>query len=270
MELGDFHPLFLHFPIALFIVAFTLDMLHFFSGRSTRVMASWMTIVAAGLALPTIWTGLDASSRFHPDDPTVSTHQLLAYAIGVVGVMHAIIRVGALRGRWFPKPGLTLAMSSLIVVLVCFVADFGGLLARGKTPFRRRSVAAAMGSIAGQPLSKEIVKSDDLMGALSEQVGVVDANRVFSDNNCVACHAQAFPKEGPLGVSLGANPMLPRNTDGTLKDLSSSLFYQTVILRNEMPMPHNGVEGGLTDSERLILLAWLNNGAPVQVLSEKE
>ena len=77
-----------------------------------------MIIAAALLSLPTIFTGLDASSRFYQGDSGLQLHKLLAFSIGGLGVVHALIRVALLKGLWYPKRGITIALSSLIVLLI--------------------------------------------------------------------------------------------------------------------------------------------------------
>ena len=101
---------------------------------------------------------------------------------------------------------------------------------------------------------------------LKRSISVRDVIPIFVANSCEECHAKNFPGGKPEHFFDGQpeQAFLHRNADGSLKDYSASKFYRVVVMGNEMPLDAHGKSIGLTPVERLVLLRWLQNGAPME------
>ncbi len=149
LNIGDLHPVLLHFPIVLFFVAFVLDFL-FLVGIGKEpfyALSNWVVVIAAGLSVLTVITGLYASKLGHHDNPYILLHRnwalsTLAYSLG-----HAFFRGYVIRKRRVFSAYVFVSLSLINLILISVTAEYGGLVTRGK-------------GLWIQYLSKEPSKSD--------------------------------------------------------------------------------------------------------------
>jgi hypothetical protein len=96
---------------------------------------------------------------------------------------------------------------------------------------------------------------------------VLDVIPIFKAHKCINCHTTHFKSELPdFSVQNGNDPTwLPRDENGKLVDWQNSPFYKTVVLLNRMPIDHEKNAIGISWSERLTLLHWLQNNASSEV-----
>jgi len=132
-RLGRFHPLLVHFPIALFLAAAAAEALFALRGRPGHAASVrfCLALGAAGALTAALLGWAAAFQRNFPADQveTVFRHRWLGTATAVLGVLTWIVcrRAPAERsGR-----GLLRAALGLLVVLVVVGAHFGGVLAYG-------------------------------------------------------------------------------------------------------------------------------------------
>ncbi len=268
IDWGSFHPVLVHFPIVLFTVALVCDLLHGFGKKEPFYMAHWLIIAGTLSALPTIYTGLEAAEAFDPNDAYVYKHKLLGFAIGIYAVCYTIFRILQMRKNWDLPPVLFVALSVILVALTLWTSDYGGLITRGSTPFSQRSDATTLTEEKLQSDLGEIQKYnvDEFEKYLQKNIGLASVVPIFTKHHCAQCHAENFQGGYPRNFSDGSEPehyFLWRNQDGTLKDFEKSNFYQSVILKNTMPKNEHNESLGLSLNERLILLLWLKNNAPM-------
>jgi uncharacterized membrane protein len=264
INLGQFHPIFIHFPIVLFSCALICDVLYNMNKKGAFYVGHWLIIAGAILFIPTVVTGLYASNNFDSEDPYLFIHKILGISSAIAGIAFAFIRWAAMTEKWV-MPSLAYVIISLIIVsMIYWTSDYGGLMTRSSTPFSQREnhldLADNRDDVDFSKLSE-----NQLYTKLNETIGVNDVIPIFNKARCVQCHSDKFDGGHPIDFSKGKAPediFLPRLPDGSLQDFEKSPFYQIVILENRMPMNHHNQSLGLSIGERLILLQWLKNNAP--------
>lgn len=258
IDWGGFHPIFIHFPIVLFSAALICDL---FNRKGAFYVGHWLIIAGSIMALPAILTGLEAAENFNSEDHYLYLHKVLGITAGVFGGIYAVLRIGVLYEKWALPQICYLILDVILVSLIYFTSDYGGLLTRPSTPFSTREK-----SFQDSEDLSELSRSQ-LLSYLQNKVGVEDVVPIFVKARCVQCHSRQFNGGYPVNFSIGKSPkdiFLPRNDKGELQDVENSPFYQTVILHNEMPKTHHGQSLGLSTADRFILLQWLNNNAPLR------
>lgn len=263
MDWGKFHPLFVHFPIVLFSCALISDVLYGINRKGAFYVGHWLIFGGTVMFIPTIVTGLYASESFDSQDPYLYLHKILGFASGIAGAAYAGIRWAAMREKWVFPPVVYVILSLIVVSLIYWTSDYGGLLTRTSTPFSsRENVSEGKAHHNEEDLTS--LSGTELYTHLSSEIGVADVIPIFNKAHCIGCHSDKFEGGHPVNFSAGPPEQVFffRNADGTLKDVEKSPFYQMVIVRNQMPMNHDHQPLGLSYADRLILLQWLKNNAP--------
>lgn len=255
--IGQYHPILLHFPIVLFVAALVTDILNYFGKPRALYVGHWLVIAGVVMCIPTILTGLAASTSFDANDSLIAKHKLLGFSTAICGSLYAGLRISVMRWHLYLRPVYYLMMSVLLVILVSWTSDYGGLITRGSTPF---SSVSASEQTAEVDVKGHQLQEKDLTKQLESNITVKDVIPIFVANKCAHCHAKHFPDGKPSRFYEGAPEHAFLVKD---KDFRKSNFYQTVILENRMPRNHHGDVLGLTSGERLVLLMWLQNGAPM-------
>jgi Predicted membrane protein len=266
--IGQYHPLILHFPIVLFAAALVTDILNYFGKSRALYVGHWLVIAGVVTCIPTIITGLAASAGYDVNDPIIVEHRFLGYSTAIFGSFYAGLRISVMRWNLKFRPFYYLVLSVILVALVSWTSDYGGLITRGETPFssgKSMKETALMDHSHGWKKTPDLMVASEFPENLKKTIGVKDVIPIFAANKCEHCHAKCFPNGQPSHFFDGTpeQAFLEKNPDGTLKDYTTSNFYRTVILENRMPVDHHGKVIGLTTSERMILLLWLQNGAPM-------
>lgn len=134
LKVGDLHPLILHFPIVLFFVAFVFDFL-FLAGRAKafHVIAHWIVIFAALLAIPTEITGLYAVDLGHADNPIVPLHRNWALITLAFSICHAFFRIYVIKTKKTYSGFIFVLISLINIGLIIITAEYGGAITRGKS-----------------------------------------------------------------------------------------------------------------------------------------
>jgi uncharacterized membrane protein len=135
-QLENIHPILVHFPIALITGFFLLDCLGVLFKKSPwRDVATGMLYLGALTAGFTVAAGLQAAESVAHGDAVheiMENHEHIGIAILVLSVLLSLWRfVGRLSTGENPKGpvnGLFMTFSAILVVLVMFAADLGGLM----------------------------------------------------------------------------------------------------------------------------------------------
>jgi uncharacterized membrane protein len=133
--IGEFHPILVHFPIVLFTAALFTDVLNYFGKNKAFTAGHWFVIAGFLMCAPTIASGLAASAAFDPANPLLIEHRFLAFTTAISSSIYAGIRISAMIWQLPLKPSYYVALSILLVALVSWTSDYGGLLSHGVTPF---------------------------------------------------------------------------------------------------------------------------------------
>lgn len=132
-SLGEFHPVIIHFPIALIFTAFVFDILFFLNRRELfQSIASWLIIIVAFILIPTAFTGFLAKDFYPVGDPDVTRHQNMALATIIYTIAYAILRGYVFFNHQAFSLYLYLILSLINVGLIDITAEFGGIVVRGK------------------------------------------------------------------------------------------------------------------------------------------
>lgn len=126
--IGQYHALFLLFPIIAFTGALICDLLNTFGIKKALTIGHWLIITGVLLCIPTIFTGEEAAMSFNPNDAMLAKHRFLGFATGVCSSLYAGLRISAMYWRLAIPPNLYLGLSILLVALVSWTSDYGALL----------------------------------------------------------------------------------------------------------------------------------------------
>jgi len=134
-DIGQWHRFLFYFPLILFITAFICDILYYFGKNWAFTMGHWMVIFGVMMCVPTLATGLEAAQSFDPQNIFLIKHRFLGYATGVSGSLYAGLRISVM---WWKQPIFLpshyVGLSFLLVALVFWTSDYGGLLLRVNPP----------------------------------------------------------------------------------------------------------------------------------------
>ena len=256
---APFHPMFVHFPIVLLIIGLVCDIIALVGRehrKGIRVVGHWMIITGAIFCVPSVLSGWGAGKLFGWEDPGLILHRTFAIMTGVLAIINALLRIVILRRKNLKMIVFPLVLSILTVSLVSWTGELGGVLAHGITPFQKKSIAQLAreegdrGAVFKKNLSPKHVEE-----VLKEGISLADVEEIFNTHKCMQCHRDEF-QEGSL-TNL-ASEWLPRDEKGNLLSLEQVPLYTVVVVDNAMP-PNKGLD----DAERLDLLVWLRNGAPM-------
>lgn len=136
---GVFHPIFVHYPVALFTLVMVCDFLNLFRKPLALYVGHWLVIGGTLSALFAIGTGWYAAEHFDTFDevyPMLVRHMYLGYFIGVYGVFYSTLRGLNLAGIVaLYSPYVYLAISAVLFIIVLYTGELGGLITHGETPF---------------------------------------------------------------------------------------------------------------------------------------
>ena len=141
MNLEYFHPIFVHFPVALTLCGTALLAYGGLRGHADARRAGLMVLVLGGLlVIPTYITGqvaravLEDSSAFERDLPLLDTHEDMGLAslgvllaLGIVAGI-ALAKEGTAKDDQKPKPWALLALALAACALIALTAFYGGRL----------------------------------------------------------------------------------------------------------------------------------------------
>ncbi|MCH2207303.1 MAG: YHS domain-containing protein [Lentisphaerales bacterium] len=138
--LGRMHPVLIHFPIALIITAFFIELLFMLTHRRSLDHAvHTMVIMAAFTVIPTALFGWWASQSFHTNDVTfeiLDSHKWQGISATVLILLTTWLRLKLVKKRRFENArGLTKTFRFFLlasVVLIIMTAHLGGSLIYGE------------------------------------------------------------------------------------------------------------------------------------------
>jgi len=130
-EIGQYHLIFFYFPIILFTGALIADILNYFGYTRAFKFGNWLIICGVIACMPTLFTGLAAAFSFDQTNPILLKHQSLGYATAISGSFYAGIRISTMFWKLPLLPSHYMGLSLLLVALVTWTCDYGGLLTYG-------------------------------------------------------------------------------------------------------------------------------------------
>ncbi|WP_212005461.1 c-type cytochrome domain-containing protein [Chitinophaga sp. HK235] len=254
--IGRVHPLIVHLPIGILIIAFILALLARNSKRAALRSALPVLLLAAALsAIASCVAGYLLSLDGGYDDQLLSTHQWLGIGVAVISVL--LLLVNTRQGRW-SKAELPLFI--VLILLVSAAGHYGGSLTHGDD-YLLQAMPPALQSFTGSKKPADNVATYTNIG---------DA-RVYEDlvmpvlsSRCYGCH-NAQKLKGGLRLESLALIRQGGEHGPVLKDSmpeESELFKRLVLPDNdEHRMPPKG-KPQLAPRELELLYWWIAQGAP--------
>ncbi|NIG57547.1 c-type cytochrome domain-containing protein [Chitinophaga sp. Cy-1792] len=251
---GRIHPLVVHLPIGILLIAVLLLLLSRWPRwQRFRNTIPFLFLAAFLAALCSCLTGYLLSQDGGYDDHLLDTHRNLGIAVAVIsGIMCIVQSVKKLANR------IQIPLAVLLLVLISAAGHYGGSLTHGDN-----YLTAAM-----PPVLQRFSKGD--IPAVAAYKDISDA-RVYEDlvqpvlnERCISCHSQQKLKGGLQLESLAL--MRKGGENGpVLKDSmpeESELFKRLLLPESdEHRMPPKG-KPSLSPAETELLHWWIASGAP--------
>lgn len=258
--LGRCHPLVVHFPIALLLVAGALEL--FRPGeRSPSEAAFVCLIVGAAGALASTALGWLAAEHDPPGralEDLVFRHRWVGVATSVVSVLSAGLAVAARRGR---RPGAhrTRGLCRIGVVasaaLVAYGGALGGTISRGEGYF-----TDVLKKLRGPAEAPAAEAADEPDAAVEDYVTRI---RPIFQARCYECHGTGPRIRGGLNLNDMADVFAGDPADWVIRpgDAAASLLYQRITL----PPDHDDImpaKGEPLSAEQIAAIGeWIDEGA---------
>jgi uncharacterized membrane protein len=261
---GRFHPLLVHFPIALLLLAALLHLV-VIRARARRPDGGAPTASALGLVL---WLGassavvsaiagllLGSSGGYGGD--TYSRHQWLGLGVAATSLMTALLWTVGDRGRRWPRAQAGLV--AIVVVLLTATGHLGAMLTHGEGYLAEHAPSLLRGLLGGARQ-----QGPPLAGRSPESIKVFEALVApVLQKQCVSCHGPAKAEGGlrldtPQGIAKGGD-------DGPVvapgRAVSSELIRRVWLpASHEDAMPPAG-HRPLSPADALVLRWWIDQGA---------
>lgn len=132
--MGQLHAMFVNFPIIFFTAALIADLFSYFGKKNALIAGHWLMIIGVVTCIPAIVTGLAAAIGFEPMNGFLEEHRYLGIATGISSSLYAGLRISAMLWSLPLKPLHYVFFSVMLVALVSWTSDYGGLITRGELP----------------------------------------------------------------------------------------------------------------------------------------
>lgn len=242
---GRLHPLVLHFPIVMILLAVGWHWLDSKQEQHTEIHSQRAIFTTATLVLTAITalTGffLGQEEGYAPD--SLNLHKWLGSSVSLAGVVWYAFVANRKVNPWVAAAAGLIWIGGLVAA-----AHQGGNLTHGKN-----FVLAPIQKTSSQNI--EISGGENLYSLVIHPI---------LQNKCLSCHSAGNTK-GSLNMS---NPetFLAGGKHGSLLGIQPDgqpLFIHRILLPadDEFHMPPSGKKQ-LTDREQLLLIEWINKGAP--------
>ncbi len=255
---GRFHPLLVHFPIGILILAFLLECLSRLQRyRDVSAAIQPSLLVGSLFALVSAASGYFLSWEGGYDDDLLKQHKYLGIATAVVSVVVFFVRAKVLeRNRAKGEGnGFNILLLIPLIILVAITGHLGGSLTHGESYLT--------GIISGP---EEVIEPSIKLQGISDidnAVYYTDIIQPILEARCYSCHSSRKQK-GELRLD-GVSFIERGGEDGPiliagLPD-SSSIYKRLLLpLEDEKHMPPNE-KPQLSSSEINLIQSWIMEGA---------
>lgn len=260
--LGRLHPLLVHFPIGLLVVALFLEVLTFRGKRpGLREGIRWMVIIGAISAVLSTLFGWFLKTQDDYSGDLVDKHQYIGIATAVLAIATSILlqltEQGSIKDFRLYRGVLTTT-----VILLTITGHLGANLTHGEDFLTGVFPGSEEGydDSKGVALLAELKQVDSLNTAQQDRLNL-EVRAIFA-HNCYQCHSQNKQKGGLVldskeGVFTGGESGLSVVAG---KPEESELFRRiTLTPDHDEVMPKKGKV--LKSSEIKLVEMWIKNGA---------
>jgi uncharacterized membrane protein len=280
--IGRFHPLAVHFPIALILLALLVEGIGLFQwGKSIQSSAGFILGLATASAIAAAFLGWMLGRNGGYEGGLVTRHMWGGISLAAALVVCCAIR--AWNGKLY---GVALFAT---VCLMAWTSDQGGKLTHGEgfmtdhMPGGLRSMLGvappAKKRVAANPSAPAPASVTSSMPTASGTVASTPASVAFFssrvepifDDKCVQCHGPQ-KKKGKLRLDT-FDLVMQGGKDGPIVkpgDLKNSELYRRITLPrdDDDAMPAEG-KPGLTETELKVIEFWITSGATENVAAAK-
>lgn len=241
IQIGHLHPLFVHLPIGIIMLAFFLEVYGRIRAKKSFSEVVEFTLLVAGItALLSLGTGWLLGEESGYDEDSLFLHRWMAVAFTVTTVLLYLVKCSKI--GWVSKTYIPMFLT--VLGLISLTGHFGGNMTHGEDYLFIEE-------------QEEIVITN-----IQEAQVYAQVIQPILDDKCVSCH-NANKAKGGLLMS-NPNEITKGGDSGSLFDTISgeehSLFLARVHLplENEDHMPPKG-KVQLTDNEKALLEWWIEN-----------
>ncbi|WP_282179060.1 chitobiase/beta-hexosaminidase C-terminal domain-containing protein [Maribacter stanieri] len=241
IQIGHLHPLFVHLPIGIIMLAFILEVYGRIRAKKSFSEVVEFTLLVAGItALLSLGTGWLLGEESGYDEDSLFLHRWMAVAFTVTTVLLYLVKCS--KKGWVSKTYIPMFLT--VLGLISLTGHFGGNMTHGEDYLFIEE-------------QEEIVITN-----IQEAQVYAQVIQPILDDKCVSCH-NANKAKGGLLMS-NPNEITKGGDSGSLFDTISgeehSLFLTRVHLplENEDHMPPKG-KVQLTDNEKALLEWWIEN-----------
>lgn len=258
---GRWHPLLVHLPIGMLIVACILAAFSRKESYRTIGPAISLSLLLGGVAaLLACFTGYLLSLQGGYEQETLDFHQWLGIAVAVISLfLYQLYREGT-RYSFIEKiKPYRLLLLFLMFILIAFTGHFGGTLTHGKGYFKD-ALPTAIKEVVG---IEEPIEEMTLLTNVQEAQVYSGIIQPILKQRCVSCHGEK-KKEGGLALHDQVH-LLKGGDNGTvlvLNDAEKSELYARLILPegHEGRMPPKGRKP-ITAEQIKLIGWWVKEGA---------
>jgi uncharacterized membrane protein len=261
--LGRFHPVILHFPIALLVVLFLAEIITLGSGPGGETSAAkWLLLIVGSVTsvvAATFGWFLAWSAEYDPG--LIFWHRWTGVAVAVLTVMATGLKLGYNRldtGKY--RLAYWVVLLAALGVLVP-ASHYGASITHGKNYLTKY-------------LPDDLAFLEPYLGELSVEQEPIDASGYFANHivpileaKCFECHNVDAKQEGDYAMNdeqwlfEGGESELAAIVPG---DAMASNLVTLILLpeEHEAVMPPEG-KARLTSDEIIAIIHWINRGAPL-------
>lgn len=260
--LGRFHPLMVHFPVGLVVVAFFMELLTIGGKRKgLREGINLMLYIGAAFAVLSALFGWLLHTQEDYVGELVDNHQYTGIATAILAVLTCLFLWQTMKGK-IPNFKAYRTTLTVTVVLLFIAGHLGANLTHGEDYL----TSVLPGNQDAYDDAKGLALLTDLQGSDSISLGQQDRLnmevRAIFANNCYQCHNENKQKGGLVldtkeGVFKGGDTGLAVIAG----NLNESELYRRVTLppNDDEVMPKKGKV--LKNSEISLVKLWIENGA---------
>ena len=257
----------LHFPIALLVIAFVLELLLRKKGDGHRLAVGTLLALAAAAAVVAVASGLALATVEDTEGTLVDQHQILGIVTAIIAVLSALAYrriAGLLRTLSLPLMGV--AAFGVVVA-----GHLGGKLVHGADYYEKAFSSAAKTTVAVEASGRgtaddggedEAARARNPEGAIPDKPDYLTHIKPLMQRSCVKCHG---PEKRKGGLRLDEKRFAMKGGESGVSIVAGDAAKSRVYTWSALPaddedvMPEKGKLLALSEIETL--KRWIEQGA---------